>query len=577
MITTADIRNAPNKKVLQEFAKTYKVKNYSRISRTELEDKLIEAIGGDKTPLPEKPKKETPKEFFERVSKIIDEQELKTECEKLLEILGTENLQPKSKSNKLRPYTRLFKELTPSGCDLPKEMFFPFKAKGKSVSIDRHKFFQFTGLAEIDWDEVEEGIKDRKAERTGKARAKDELNEALNEESKVFSLDGYLNTMEQLLNSTDPWENAVGLIAASGRRPFEIMIGANFQSVDNSPEYLPHSEYSVQVDGLAKKRDKNPTTIVPLLIPTNEFLIVLEKFRNNPQILNLKKDYQKLIEYDTNPTDAAHKMEDKFGKPLRNITEEYFSFIPKIDDGQNRKNILLRACTMKVLTLRDKPNVTTKARIQYAGLIGGHLIPIFNENGGVSFSGKTSASTLNYDDYEPDTTEIPLLENIVKIEIQETEDMAKIAELTAQIEELKTQLLGKDREIEVLKTKLQTREGKVPLPDVEEMDKNMLLTTRKKGSSDEKLNRSYQAITDYNDSVTENRIAVNNSVLRTLSGVNGIAVTKWLEAHKDEVITHNTKYGLCSRENDLTTYYNRKYGKETLDGIIEIIKRDYFQ
>ena len=517
MLTVEDIRTAPNKKTLIEYAKIYGITNYSRISRGELENKLIEAIEQPQ----EETKQETPKEFFNRVSQIVDESELKVECEKLLEDLSTENLQPKSKSNKLRPYARLFKELTPSNSGLPTEMFFAFTAKGKSTAIDRHKFFKFTGLADIDWLEVEEDIRDRKAKRVGKDRPKDELADALSEESKIFSLDKYIATMSILLNSSDPWENAVGLIAASGRRPFEIMIGANFETVENSPQYLTYSEYAVQVNGLAKKRDNNPTTIVPLLIPTPEFLTVLEKFRSNSEIEKVKQEYDLLIEYGTHETDAAKKIEDKFGKKIRDITGDYFNFIPKIDDGHNRKNILLRACTMKILTMRDKPRVTARARIHYAGVIAGHIIPIFKQNGSVEFNGKASASTLNYDDYEPDVTAIPLLENIVNSEIKDTQNMAKIAELNAQIEtlkaelaskdeainvqleSLKTELADKDETIKVLRAKLNARESKENLPDVTDMNTSMLLTTRKKGSSDEKLNRCYQALTAYNNNVAE--------------------------------------------------------------------------
>lgn len=576
MITTDQIRNAPNTKTLYNYAKELGVKNYTRVKRAELEEKLIAALGEQTEEKVEETPLETPQEFFDRVFKIIDVSELKAECEKLVQSLGLENLQAKSKSNKLRPYARPFKEMTPSTCDLPKEMFFAFTAKGKSTAIDRHKFFKFTGLADIDWNEVEEDIRDRKAKRVGENRPKDELANALNEESKIFSLDKYISTITTLLNSSDPWENAVGLIAASARRPFEIMIGANFEQPENSPEYLSYPEYAVQVDGLAKKRGENPVTVTPLLIPTSEFLTVLEKFRSNVEIQKIKREYELAVEYGANPTDAGHKITDKFGKPLRRVTEEYFSFIPKIDDGSNRKNILLRACTMKILTMRDKPKVTAKARIQYAGMIAGHIIPVFNQNGGVSFSGKTSASTLNYDDYEPDNLDIPLLSNIVK-NTEEIEDMTVINELKATIEKLKIELAQKDENIKTLEAKLQIKERRESLPDVENMDTSMLLTTRKKGSSEEKIKRSYLALAEYNDSTPENRIAINNSVLRMLSGVNGIAVTKWMETHKDEIITHNAKYDMTTRENDLTTYYNRKYGSTELSQMLEVVREEYLK
>lgn len=574
MPTVEDIRTAKNTKVLYEYAKELGVKNYTRIKRVELEEKLIAAI--EKPELQEETVKETPREFFDRVSKIIDESELKAECEKLVQSLGLENLQPKSKSNKLQPYTRLFKDIIPSNSDLPRELFFAYSYKGKSP-IERHKFFKFTGHSEIDWSKSDEDVKTRKS---SKSKSKDELADALKEENKVFSLVKYIDATIKLLNSSDPWELGVGLIAVSGRRPSEIALMGNFESVDNAPEYITYPEYAVKVDGLAKKRDKNPTTIVPLLIPTNEFLLLLNKFRNSGEIVNYKKAYDSLLSTGMHKSDAWKSLEKGIGDKLRKVTETYFDFLPKIDDDQNRKNILLRACTLKLITLRDVPKASSKGKIQYAGLIAGHITPIFKEDGSVIYDGKTSASTLNYDDYEPDIKDIPLIENIVntvKTEIKETEDMAKINELNSIIETLKAELADKDETIKTLETKLQARENRENLPDVEEMNTSMLLSTRKKGSSDEKLNRCYQALTKYNNDVAENRIAVNNSVLRMLSGVNGLAVTKWLEQHRDEVITHNTKYSMNTRENDLTTYYNRKYGSAELANLLKIVRDNYFE
>lgn len=574
MITTDHILKAANTKILYGYAKELKVKNYTRCKRAQLVEKLIAALGEQTVVKTEETPLETPRAFFDRVSKIIDESELKAECEKLVEQLGLKKLKAaKSKANKLQPYTRLFKELTPSNSGLPTEIFFPYSYKGKSP-IDRHKFFKFTGHADIDWSKADEGVKTRKAT---KSKSKDELAEALNEETKIFSLDKYIDTAVKLLNSKDPWELGVGLIAVSARRPSEIALMGNFESVDNPPKYITHKDYAVKVDGLAKKRDKNPTTIVPLLIPTSEFLEALNRFRNNTEIQKIKRTFDNLLDIGTHESDAWKTVENAVGNKLRTVTDEQFDFLPKIDDGQNRKNILLRACTLKILTLRDIPKANGKAKIQYAGMIAGHIIPIFKEDGGVSFDGKTSASTLNYDDYEPDTKNIPLIENIVKTEIKETEDMAIINELKATIEKLKFELAAKDENIKALEAKLQVKENREKLPDVEDMDTSMLLTTRKKGSSEEKIKRSYNALTEYNNSTPENRIAINNSALRTLSGVNGQTVTKWMEEHKDEIITHNTKYDMATRGNDLTTYYNRKYGSTELSQLLEIVRQEYLK
>jgi hypothetical protein len=572
MITTDDIRNAANTKILYGYAKELEVKNYTRCKRAELEEKLIAALGEQTEEKVEETPLETPREFFERVSKIVDESELKTECEELIRRLGTENITPKSKANKLQPYSRLFKTLTPSESNLPQNLFFAYRFK-ESNPIDRHKFFLFTGLSEIDWTEADAQTKARKS---SKSKSNDELADALNEESKVFSVTRYVKTLTKLLNSNDAWEIAVGLIASSGRRPFEIVINGNFESVQTAPKYITYPEYAVKVDGLAKKRGKNPTTIVPLFIPTNEFLQALNKFRNNSEVRKFKDIFDNLVAQDIHPSDAWKALEDKIGYKLRGVTDSYFSFLPKIDDGQNRKNILLRACTLKLLTLRDTPKANTKARLQYAGLVAGHITPIFKEDGGVSYDGKTSASTLNYDDYEPDILEIPLLTNIVK-NTEENEDMTIINELKATIEKLQLELSTKDEKINTLEAKLEIKKNREKLPDAEDMDTSMLLSTRKKGSSEEKIKRSYMALTEYNDTTPENRIAINNSALRMLSGVNGIAVTKWMKEHEDEIIGHNTKYDMATRGNDLTTYYNRKYGSTELSQLLEVVRQEYLK
>lgn len=564
-ITEKDIRTAPNKKQLQEYAKTYKVKNYSRISREELENRLIEAI---KEPAPqEETEKETPQEFFNRVSEIVDESELKVECEKLVEQLGLKKLKAaKSIANKLQPYTRLFKELTPSNSGLPIEIFFPYSYKGKKP-IDRHKFFKFTGHADIDWGKADEDVKARKP---AKSKSKDELANALNEKSKVFSLDKYIGTVINLLNSSDPWELGVGLIAVSARRPSEITLMGNFESVDNPPEYIVHKDYAVKVNGLAKKRDKNPATIVPLLIPTNEFLQALNRFRSNEEILKIKRAFDNLIDIGTHESDAWKTLENTVGNRLRTVTDANFDFLPKIDEEQNRKNILLRACTLKILTLRDIPEAIRKAQIQYAGVIAGHIIPIFKEDGGVSFDGKTSASTLNYDDYEPDKKDIPLLENTVKIEtMTQTTDLVQIAELKQIIRELEQELLSKDAEIKALKEKMEYR--KLELPEPEAMDNRMLFSSRKAGSGEEKLNRAWEAITAYNNDVAEYKLNPTNPIFRQLTGVNGQTVKKWIDEHRVMYDDHINKHGFDA-------YYNNRYRNKTdmnVEIILEIIEKKY--
>jgi hypothetical protein len=57
-----------------------------------------------------------------------------------------------------------------------------------------------------------------------------------------------------LLQSNDPHELAIGLIAASGRRPIEILARGSFTLEEKLPSYLKPG-YFVQFRGQAKKRE----------------------------------------------------------------------------------------------------------------------------------------------------------------------------------------------------------------------------------------------------------------------------------------------------------------------------------
>lgn len=569
--------NDLTKTQLCDLAKERGITNYHRTAKADLIKKLEatpEAIQ------PTEPGISPALEFFNRVSVLTDIKEVESECQALYEDLGLEKMLPKSRANKLQPYSRLFKALLPTAENL--HLFFDFKAEGKETSIKRHLFFKYTGLADIDYNAEQEKVRERKAQATNKGEIKDEIADAIDATNKVFSLDQYLKIATLLLNSGDAWELASGLLSVSGRRPAEIILKSDFSLPDTTPSYIKYPEYAVNIDGLAKKRSQEVFTTVSLLIPATEFLSRVDFFRNSPEVIDQKNLYERLLKAGYDEETAYKKIENNIGKLLRNTTELYFDFLPQIE-GENRKNILLRACAIKLITERDNSTANTKGKLTYAGVLAGHIIPIFKD-GTVRFSGKINASTLHYDDYEPDTKTIPFLKNVVTVEqtikepiknIEETEDMARIAELENKIAELEKQLASKDSEIETLKLKLQSRNSNEKLPEVTEMNTNLLMTTRKAGSSEEKLNRCYQAICNYNDNTPENKIAITNLGLRYLSGVNGQTISTWMDTHKDEIISHHIKHQLNTRENEATSYYNKRYGQTKVNQILDVIKSDY--
>ncbi len=68
-------------------------------------------------------------------------------------------------------------------------------------------------------------------------------------------------------------------------------------------------------------------------------------------------------------------------------------------------------------------------------------------------------------------------------------------------------------------------------------------------------------------------MALTNQALRELSGVNGLLVGDWIKAHADEVISHNSKYGMQNAKDPskAETYYNKRHGSEKITKILAFV------
>ncbi|MBD2341963.1 hypothetical protein H6G64_34085 [Calothrix sp. FACHB-156] len=97
------------------------------------------------------------------------------------------------------------------------------------------------------------------------------------------------------------------------------------------------------------------------------------------------------------------------------------------------------------------------------------------------------------------------------------------------------------------------------------------------GASVEKIRRSYQAICLYNDTVATgdgDRLAITNQALRDLSGCNGLLVRDWIDQHKDEVISHNAKYGMENKKDPSNPASYANKGKDT-DKILSLLNEEF--
>jgi len=92
---------------------------------------------------------------------------------------------------------------------------------------------------------------------------------------------------------------------------------------------------------------------------------------------------------------------------------------------------------------------------------------------------------------------------------------------------------------------------------------------KKKGGLEENIRRSFLAICNYNDTLAtgnNDRLAVTNLALSQLSGANRGIIGKWVEQHRDEVVSHNAKYGMGNKKDPTSTetYFNKGKDVERL-------------
>jgi hypothetical protein len=84
--------------------------------------------------------------------------------------------------------------------------------------------------------------------------------------------DAYLEVTGQLLESADPHELTVGIIAATGRRPHEILARAKFTPIEGQA-------YQVQFEGQGKKRGDQPVFPIATLYPGEYVIKCLHRLR----------------------------------------------------------------------------------------------------------------------------------------------------------------------------------------------------------------------------------------------------------------------------------------------------------
>jgi hypothetical protein len=180
--------------------------------------------------------------------------------------------------------------------------------------------------------------------------------------------DAYLEVTGQLLESADPHKLAVGIIAATGRRPHEIIARAKFAPIEGQA-------YQVQFEGQGKKRNNKPVFPIATLYPAEYIIKCLYRLRREGSTKVLLREVANDF-----PNDLAaqnQSIDSRRNGSLNRVVREYFGDKGDSDpvlafrhEEEQDNCKALRAAYGALATERDCDRSVGAKMLHYARLLG---------------------------------------------------------------------------------------------------------------------------------------------------------------------------------------------------------------
>jgi hypothetical protein len=317
---------------------------------------------------------EKARDYADRLLSATSYSEIDTICSEIKEVEGmTRYKDGKQWGQRVKAIKEIIEALPLEKLIIGKNAFVQIKQNGDQWL--RHYFIKSIGIADTNWTPINQ-------------KAKDKNIEALTEKKEIL-VSKYLETACKLLQSNNPHELAVGLIAVSGRRPIEILSLAEFnkkKSFKDMPAGVLDKakdlniDYYVNFSGQAKRGDntleegeklKYP---IGLLVPVDAFLSAFNRLRALPECLEISKIVYSELDKGNSRENINTIIENHRGNSLRRIVQRCFDFVPPKLDEKNITNRALRACYVRLITDRDCPK--TIDDLLWASRSVGHFIDV---------------------------------------------------------------------------------------------------------------------------------------------------------------------------------------------------------
>lgn len=296
-------------------------------------------------------------ELFQATKDLKSLEEIKPHCDRFNEWLSTQNYSIKSLGSKLSKcglyskFRSLPLEQGKNAESIPKHDE-EGKVKGHEL---KHYVPLLCGLDRQQW-----------AERNHTSQGIDRV-----ENPTEVDPSPYLEVVGKLLASDDPHELAVGLIAATGRRPHEVIARAKFFPVEGKL-------YHVSFEGQGKKRGKEPVFEIATLYPAAYVSQCLATLRRSDRVATLLKEVR--AEFSGNIAAQNEAIDSRINGSLNRVVREYFGDkgqknpVLAFRYGQEQDNCTaLRAAYSVLATERDCKG-GTGTKMLYASQLLGHFV-----------------------------------------------------------------------------------------------------------------------------------------------------------------------------------------------------------
>jgi hypothetical protein len=294
--------------------------------------------------------------LFEAVKDLHSLEEIKPHCEAFNEFINLKTTYTKDSLGTVLSRCGFYKKFNSLPLEQGKNAdLVPKHDKDKNIIGNqlKHYVLLLCGLDNEDW-------KNR--------NTTTRVNDRLSGDGQEVNPETYLEVTGKLLESNNPHELAVGLIAATGRRPHEILARAKFTQIKGE-------NYHVMFEGQGKKRGEKPVFKIATLYPAKYVIEKLNKLRTETK--NFIKQIE--TEFKNDIATQNRKIEDRRGNSLRRVVAEYFgdkyTDTPALnlrnEDEQNNCKAL-RAAYLCLATDRDCKG-SLGSKMLHAAKLAGHF------------------------------------------------------------------------------------------------------------------------------------------------------------------------------------------------------------